>query len=130
MVTDQPFAQPQDAINAEVFGQPCLDIGLGQLWIAVGIEQTLLGRDAQAGAIDVDRAALQHPMAFSHRQPGVSGQLRPNFAITGHNEFPAPPVEIKIASLARRTGADDDRPGIAQPDIAQRVLHQPHMVRH
>src|SRR3546814_4784841 len=38
-----------------------------------------------------------------------------------HDEFLAPPVEQEIACPPRRPRSRDDRPGIAQPDIAERL---------
>jgi hypothetical protein len=61
MIVDQPVAQPQHRRVAEIAGQQFLDLGLAQVWVAVVVEQALLGGDDQAGAVAVDCAAFEDP---------------------------------------------------------------------
>ena len=63
MVMREAVAQPQHAPDAEIAGEPRLDVGAGEVRIAVGIEQALLGGDGEAGAVDIERAALEDPVA-------------------------------------------------------------------
>src|SRR3546814_17889291 len=56
-------------------------------------------------------------------RPPQSNSISTSFPYTPlfRSEFPAPPVEQEIACPPRRPRARDDRPGSAQPDIAERL---------
>src|SRR3546814_14107974 len=71
-------------------------------------------------AVDVDPAAFEYPVLIVDRQARPGGERRADFPVARHDEFLAPPVEQEIACPPRRPRSRDDRPGIAQPDIAER----------
>ena len=62
MIVDQPVAQPQQPFDPQVAVEPCLDLLPRQMRVAVGVEQALFGGDAKTGAVDIDRAAFEHPV--------------------------------------------------------------------
>src|SRR3546814_10228249 len=72
-------------------------------------------------AVDVDPAAFEYPVLIVDRQARPGGERRADFPVARHDEFLAPPVEQEIACPPRRPRSRDDRPGIAQPDIAERL---------
>src|SRR3546814_1926756 len=90
------------------------------IWVAVEVEQAFLGGDAKPRAVDVDPAAFEYPVLIVDRQARPGGERRADFPVARHDEFLAPPVEQEIACPPRRPRSRDDRPGIAQPDIAER----------
>src|SRR3546814_18780373 len=61
MVVEQSVTQPQQPFDAQIVGKPGLDLPFRHARIAIGVEQALFGRDRQAGAVDVDRPALENP---------------------------------------------------------------------
>ena len=94
--------------------------------LRVAVEQAFFGGDAQARAVDVDAAAFEHPVEVLRRQVRVRGQDRTDLPVAGHHELVAPPVEVEIACLAPRAGADDYGACVAQPDIAEGYDEQLH----
>ena len=88
--------------------------------VTVGVEQALRGRDHQPSAVAVDRAAFQHPIAAFDALVPLAGQPRTDIVVPFQIVFPAPAVEGEVH---RDAVAADDRPGIAQPDVAERLHH-------
>jgi hypothetical protein len=91
-------------------------IAAAQLGIAIGVEQALARGDDQPGAVAIDRAAFQHPVARRRRDTAILGQPRADRIVAGQVVFAAPAVELE---QPRRSVAGDDRAGVAQPDIAE-----------
>ena len=60
MIVDQPITQPQNPIKAEVVMQGLFDLFPRQIWVAIGVEQTLLGRDDKAGSIAINSSSFEH----------------------------------------------------------------------
>ena len=119
MVVDKPVAEPEHAVEPEIARQPLLDLRAGQRRVAIGVQQALFGRDREAGAIPVHRAALQDPVSGHQRQSGIVRQLCADGFIAGHPVFFAPAVEAEASRLPCPAGLHHQRPGIAQPDIAE-----------
>jgi [glutamine synthetase] adenylyltransferase / [glutamine synthetase]-adenylyl-L-tyrosine phosphorylase len=117
VVVEQPVAEPQHAGEPEIARQPRLDLRARQLGIAVGVEQALLGRRHEAGAVAVDRAALEDPVGLGQRQARVARQFGPDRRVALHQVFSAPAVEARTQRGA--VGADQ-RACVAQPDVAVR----------
>src|SRR3546814_5318433 len=70
MVVEQSVTQPQQPFDAQIVGKPGLDLPFRHAGIAIGVEQALFGRDRQAGAVDVDRPALENPVGRPERRMG------------------------------------------------------------
>ena len=100
MVVEQPFAEPEQPLDAEVLAQPGLDLLAAHARIAVRVEQALLGGDGEAGAVDVDRAALQDPVAADRLDAGAFGQAQPDRVVALQLIFAAPAVEAEASRLA------------------------------
>ena len=69
----------------------------------------------------VDRAAFEHPVGLGEGQAGAAGEPLADVLVAGEVVFAAPAVEAEAARAALGAGADDDRPGVAQPDVAERL---------
>ena len=95
MVAEQPVAEPQHPVKTEVLPQPRLDVGLGQVRIAVRVEQALLGGDDEAGAVGVDRPALEDPVHQVARQPRSLDHRRADLLVAFHLVLAAPAVEAE-----------------------------------
>ena len=96
---------------------------LRQAGIAVRVEQALLGGDGEAGAVDVDRAALQHPVVRGGRRGrALSASRRPIVSSPGSSYLPPQPLKRKRAAAPAAGALEDDRPGVAQPDVAERLV--------
>src|SRR5690606_5784635 len=95
--------EPQYPVEAEVLAQPRLDLGLAEMWVTVGIEQALLGRHHEAGAVGIDRSALEDPVHPVARQPSGGGHGLADLLIAFHDELAAPAVEAEAPgdALAR-----------------------------
>lgn len=131
VIACQPLAQPQDAREAQVALQVAPDIISRQRWIAIGIEQALLGGDYKAGAVAFNRSAFQDPVRAGIWKVGCLGQGRPCLLIAFKQVFPAPPVKAKTLCAALAFSAHDgQRPGVAQPDIAVGMSLYKHVGRH
>jgi hypothetical protein len=122
MVVEQPFAEPEQPLDAEVPAQPLLDLLAGQARVAVGIEQALLGADGEAGAVDVDRAALEDPVEAQRIEIGRLRQPKADRVVALELIFAAPAVEPEASRRPLPPVLDDDRAGVAQPDVAERLL--------
>ena len=119
VIVDQPLAQPQHPVKAEIARQPHFEIGARQMRIAIGIEQALFGRRDQPGAIAIERPAFEHPVGARRRQTDTRGKIGADCLIPRHQVFPAPAVEAEQPrGPCARAIMDHQRPGIAQPDIA------------
>ena len=95
MVVHQPAAEPEHAIDAEVRAQLRLDVAAREVRVAVRIEQALLGGDGEAGAVDVDRAALQDPVGAADVQARALAEPAPDRVVAGQVIFAAPAVEAR-----------------------------------
>ena len=128
MIVQQPVAQPDHAGQPQILGQPLLDRGFVQLGVAVGVEQALARGHDQTGAVAIDRAPFQHPVACRGGEAAILGQPPADRVVARQIVFPAPAVELEQPG---RAVAGDDRPGIAQPDVAERLYHHVrHIARH
>ena len=81
----------------------------------------MLGGDAEAGAVDVDRATLEDPGALANLEAGAPGKAAAYALVAGQFIFAAPPVELEIGRGTPFGIADDNRRGVAQPDVAERL---------
>lgn len=127
MVVDQPVAQPQHPVKAEIRLQPRFDVPPRQLRIAVGVEQTLLGRHHQPGPVAIQRAPFEDPVGRLHRQPGIVREVCADGLVPVHQVLAAPAVEGEPPRRAPPLGAADHQwPRIAQPDVAIDPLDQLH----
>ena len=123
MVVDEALTQPEDPIETEVCLEPVLHLGLAQVRVAVGIEDALFGGHGQAGAVDVDRAAFQDPVVAADVEAGPLGEGAADPVIVVEHILPAPAIEAEQGRLGSAV-SEDDRSGIAKPDIAEwRLQH-------
>ena len=123
MVVHQAAAQPEHAVEPEVGRELRLDLAAREEGVAVGVHQTLLGGDDEAGAVDVDRPAFEDPLGAADVEADSLGQPPADQIVTRKVVFPAPAVE-REAHRPRRAGAPDhDRPRVAKPDVAEFLLH-------
>ncbi len=121
MVVDQAVAQPDDPRRAQIAHQPFFDLLLVEAGIAVRVEQALFGGDEDARPVTVDRSALQDPVGGSARQAGILAKTRTDRVIAGQLIFAAPAVEPEIDAAPLLARTDDDRCGVADPDVAERL---------
>src|SRR3546814_9562838 len=96
MVAEPPVAEPQQPLVAERLVQPHGDSLAGQRRVSVRVEQALLCGDSESGAVDIDAAALEHPILLVDRQAARRAERRADFQIARHDELFAPPVEAEI----------------------------------
>ena len=127
MVPVQAITQPQNPRKAQRIVQNPLNLPMAQRRVAIGVAQTLFGRHAQASAVPVDPAAFQHHRLRVDGKVKTARQPRTNVRITGHQIFAAPAIERKVGRAPRGAAAGDDRRGIAQPHIAQRLGDDVHV---
>src|SRR3546814_7189613 len=62
VVVQEAVAEPEDAVEAEIARQPRLDLVPTHAFVAVRVQEALLGGDGEAGTVDIDRAAFQDPI--------------------------------------------------------------------
>ncbi len=118
VVVHQARAQPHHALEAEVAQKPLLDF-LARQAVPIGVQEALLGRDRRAGAVVLDRAAFHDPIRFLERQPGRIGEPFADVLVALQLVLAAPAVEAEALRAALPARADDDRSGVAQPDVAE-----------
>ena len=106
-----PCARPapaRSAASASASVQPRLRLGLSRHW---------RGGQHRALAVVVERAALEHEVVARQRRAGRRGDLLGDAVVARQHVLAAPAVE---AERRRAAGAlDEDRPGVAQPDVAE-----------
>ena len=119
MVGDQSIPEPADFFNTKRLLHAMLELGLRQVNIAVGVENTLPGRNQLARSIAIDRAAFQYPVLIADRQVKPLCQPLTNILITGHFIFSAPAVEAKVPAIEPAGTRDKNRRAVAQPDIPE-----------
>ena len=129
MVVQQSIAQPEHVGEAEAPRQQRFDLAPVEVRVAIGMEQTLFGGHEQAGAIGIDRPALEHPLLRRCRQAGGRRQPCADIFVARHLIFTAPAVEAEIDQSPRLAVQHGDRRGIAQPDVAQRLQDDRHAGR-
>ncbi len=117
VVVQQADAQPQDTLQPQIGTQPLLDVAARKAGIAVGVEQALARRHAQARAVDIDRAALEDPVARFAEKPGIVAQQARQIIVERRRIFPAPAIAAIIERDERVSAIDNQRPGVAQPDV-------------
>src|SRR3546814_16801959 len=92
--------------------------------MAIGVEQALFGRDRQAGAVDVDRPALETPVGRPERRMGQPCDGGGDGVVLGQVIFPAPAVESEIDGRQPPPAPAAARPGIdtaALPDRPESI---------
>src|SRR5437868_940354 len=100
--------------------QPLLGLFARQA-VAVGVQKALLGGQDRSRTVPVDRAAFEHPIGLLKRQARLLREALADVLIALEIIFPAPAVEAESAGAALLAAAEDDRPGVAQPDVAERL---------
>src|SRR3546814_13554349 len=55
--------------------------------VSVRVEQAFLGGDSESGAVDIDAAALEHPILLVDRQAARRAERRADFQIARHDEL-------------------------------------------
>ena len=124
-VLDQPEPEPDDPLGAQLLPQLGLDLLAREPRVAVLLEQALLGRDQRPGAVDADRAALEHEVggvAARHAELGehARGELR---VLVVGDVLLAPAVEAELdPGAAAVLVADEDRARVARPRVVERQL--------
>ena len=78
VVAGDALAEPQHLADAEEIAQRAFQVGPRLARVAVGVQQALLRRHHDAGAVDVDRSAFEHQPRLEHRHaaaaaPGARG---------------------------------------------------------
>jgi hypothetical protein len=108
-------AEPQHLVDTEQPAQARLDLGARQRRVAVLVQQALLGRQHSAGAVDVDRAALEDQPAVELRQAQRRGHLsRDRVVEVPRRVLAAPGVESAVhggEAAVRRRGSRRSRRG-------------------
>jgi len=128
VVPDDAVTEPEDVPDAEVGAEMGLDAGPVEPGVAVGIEETGLGRDERAPAVHVDRAALQDDPGRVHRQAQLGGDARGDHVVEVVGRvFAAPgvvaPVHDGLLTRPARAGPlEEDRPVVAAPGIVGGVV--------
>ena len=117
VVVFEAVAEPQNASHAEILGKLCLDCGAIHFRVAIGVQQALLSGYEQTRAVGVDGPPFQDPVCAAQGEICRCRQPCPDGVITGKVVFPAPEVEAKVDGSALAFVSDDDRCGIAQPDV-------------
>src|SRR3546814_14533128 len=110
MVAEQPLAEPQQPLDAERLVQPHGDIPAGQRRVSVRVEQAFLGGDSESGAVDIDAAALEHPILLVDRKAARRAERCADFQNPRHDELLAPPVEAEITRAPYCAPVGDGRP--------------------
>ncbi len=116
--------QPNDLLYAEPRLELVLDISPAHVWIAIGVEKALLGRDQRAFPIDRDRATLQDHVGLDTVDAELGeDQLRARRVFVVGQEALTPRVEPKVDPCAPAgVFHDADRSRIAHPRIVDREL--------
>ena len=73
VVAGNSLSQPENVRHAEIIAQVLFDLPLGQVRIAIGVQQTRLGREQRPVAVHVNRAAFQND---PRREEGELPQIR------------------------------------------------------
>ena len=120
VVARDPVAQPEHAVDPQILAQLRFELLARQTGIARlnRAEQTFLGRQQHARAIDIDAAALEHAVRI--HQPGTParcGMARPAASSAKWFSYFAQPLKrhLTAATIARGT-ADKHRREIPRPD--------------
>ena len=74
-----------------------------------------------ARAVAVDRAAFEDPACLGERKSSALGKPLADVLVAFKIVFAAPAIEGKARGRRRFPGTDDDRPSVAQPDVAERL---------
>ena len=118
----RPASEPDHALEAEVARAAAASISSRVSVIAVGVEQALLGGDDGARAVAVDRAAFEDPVGLGEGQPSAARRAaRRSSWSPSRSYLPPQPLKPKPCAPPLVARADDDRPGVAQPDVAERL---------
>ena len=120
MVVLQAVAQPDDLGETQVLVQPLFDRGPVERRVAVRIEQALLGGQHHARAVAVDCSAFEHPVRLGVGKAGVGREPFADAVVSGQVVLAAPAVETEALCAATGAAAGDDRPRVAEPDVAER----------
>lgn len=117
--------QPDGPGHAEQAGEQCLDLGLAQARVAIGIEQHGLGGDQRALAVHVDGPTLvgqRHAETLQaeaiENPPRQAGVLRVGGLSTPGVETPADTGQPELRM------ADETRSGIAAPTVIDGQLDE------
>ena len=125
----QTLPQPQHPIKAQIAVQALFNFASRKVRIAIGVEQALLSRGDQTGAVTIKRAAFQHPVCHLGRKTSAVRQFRADLLIPVHQILAAPAVKAKALADLRSAALDYQGPSIAQPDIAVTPYFQRHRGR-
>ena len=124
MVVHQAAAEPEHAVDAEIRAQPRLDLGRAS---RPGLRLGLSRHCSVVTARPVPSTSIAPPSRIqSARRTSEAGRLgraaAPIAVVAGQVVFAAPAVEAEARSPRGAAGPfDDDRPGVAQPDVAERL---------
>jgi hypothetical protein len=69
----------------------------------------------------VDRPAFEDPVRLLERETRVAGQAAPDRVVAGKVVLAAPSVEAESPGAAVLARSQDDRAGVAKPDVAERL---------
>jgi len=120
VIIEQAVSQPDHLIHTKRRRQSRLSVRLGPVAVTVRVQQTLPGCQQPPFPVDIDRAALQHHVMHTHPDAFSTSHCCGRIRIAGHQVFAAPPIEAEGFRLPAALAGRDDRPGIAQPDVAGR----------
>ena len=95
VIVAQALIEPDHVIDPERPAQPRGDrLGI-EVRVAATAEQTLLGGQQRAGAVDLDRAALEHEIERGAVRARPLHHALGDLAIAGHHVLATPAVEAK-----------------------------------
>ena len=122
MVVDQARAEPDHALEAEV-ARSRASISSRVSRVAVGVEQALLGGERRCPMPSPSIAPPSRiQSALAKGRPARLGEPLADVRRRRRSSY-LPPQPLKPKPCARRAlpAAEHDRPGVAQPDVAERL---------
>ena len=123
VVVQQAVAQPKHRLGAngglQRGGRDRLVLVPGR--VAVRVQQALAGGQHRPLPVMIQRPALHDEVVPRQRHARMFADLTGDPFVARHVIFPAPAVELE--RRRRRRSRAEDRPGVAQPDVAELTGH-------
>ena len=118
MVAEQSVTKPDDALRIESFAQRRLGLFFRPPRIAVRVKHALSGGDENALTVLFHSAAFKDEVETLERVAFQPRNGRSGFCVAFQLVLAAPAIEGEAKPLEPVAELDEDRPDIAQPDIA------------
>ncbi|MNE41820.1 hypothetical protein D3C80_1359160 [compost metagenome] len=124
VVVQQAVAQPQHLLGAQGLREGGLGRLLRPAGVAVAVQHALARGQHCALAVVVHGAALQNEVVTGQGDARLFADLVGDLVIVRQVVLAAPAVEDE--GLSRGRAGAEDRPGVAQPDVAETPGHNRH----